>query len=167
MKHVVYIHILNTVQTIIQCFNSLTTQQPPPEMQRFMPSIFIKNYPISSTPWVKTCIFSCYKDNTTLFFSSIQILATVQKVQIMNRFHIQVKSCLNKTAWFIRCCFIKIQQLLYILFFNFFLSILFLWTCFSHNTALPTKFEVAVVVHYAGVNLNSIFTKAFRKSFMI
>lgn len=42
--------------------------------------------------------FPCYKDNTTLFFSSIQILATVQKMQIMNRFHIQVKSCLNKTA---------------------------------------------------------------------
>ena len=98
VKHVMYIHILNTVQTIIQCFNSLTTQQSPLEMQRFMPSIFVKNYPISSTPWVKTCIFSCYKDNTTLFFSSIQILATVQKVQIMNRFHIQVKSCLNKTA---------------------------------------------------------------------
>ena len=98
VKHVMYIHILNTVQTIIQWFNSLTTQQSPLEMQRFMPSIFIKNYPISSTPWVKTCIFSCYKDNTTLFFSSIQILATVQKVQIMNRFHIQVKSCLNKTA---------------------------------------------------------------------
>ena len=68
VKHVMYIHILNTVQTIIQCFNSLTTQQSPLEMQCFMPSIFIKNYPISSTPWVKTCIFSCYKDNTTLFF---------------------------------------------------------------------------------------------------
>ena len=33
---------------------------------------------------------------------------------------------------------------------------------YDYNTALPTKFEeVAVVVHYAGVNLNSIFTKAF------
>lgn len=33
---------------------------------------------------------------------------------------------------------------------------------YDYNTALPTKFEeVAVVVHYAVGDLNSIFTKAF------